>query len=104
MNENMELSFSDSYFMKAWDEDRLRYNIHMNLVDEFEQIYEEDIDDVIDTNEIHIGERTKKFIEQYIKVVRTDHFREYSTSYAKTKDNYRVDVGLLISRRPIFLG
>lgn len=104
MNENSDLSFSESYFMKAWNEDRLRYNIHMNLVDEFEQIYEEDIDEIIDTNEVHIGERTKKFIQQYIKIVRTDHFKEYSTNYAKTADNYRVDVGLVVSRKPIFLG
>ena len=104
MNENNDLSYSESYFMKAWDEDRLRYSIHMNLVDEFEQVYEEDIDDMVDTNEVHIGERSKKSIEQYIKIVRTDHFKEYSTSYAKTSDNYRVDVGVVISRRPIFMG
>jgi len=104
LNENADLSISESYFLKAWNEDKLRYMIHMNLVDQFDKIYEEDIDEMLDINEVHIGERTKKFISDYIKIVKTDHFREYSTSYAKTMDNYRVDVGLVISRRPIFLG
>lgn len=104
MNDNYELSFNKSYYMNALDEDKLRYNIHMNLVDQFEKIYEEDIDDMVDINEVHIGERSKQFIKEYIKIVRTDDFKEYSLSYAKTEDNYRVDVGLVLSRKPIFLG
>ncbi len=104
LNENYDPSIMESYFLKAWNEDQLRYGIHRSLVDEFETIYEDDIDQMIDVNEIHIGERAKKHIKDYIKIVKTDHFREYSTTYARSQDNYRIDVGLVISRKPIFLG
>jgi hypothetical protein len=103
-DENSDFTIADSYFMKSWNEDKVRYNIHMNLINEFEQTFEDDIDDLIEFNDVHVGENSKKAIREYIKMVRTDHFREYSTSYARTEDNYRVDIGLVISRKPIFLG
>ena len=103
-DENSDMSICESYFMKVMDEDKLRYEIHLGLAGDFEKIYDEDIDDMVDYNEIHIGNRTKKHFEDYFKIIKTDEFREYSTSYAKTEDNYRVDLGLVISRKPIFFG
>lgn len=103
-DENAELSLTESYLMNVFNEDEFRYNIHMDIVNDFEKIYQGDINEMVEYNEVHIGERTKKQFKEYIKLVRTDQFREYSTSYAKTVDNYRVDVGLVISRKPIFLG
>ena len=103
-NEESGLTYTDNYFNGFWNEDKIRHETHMGILEDFEQIYEGDIDEMAEINEIHIAENTKKFIGEYIRNVRTDEFKNYSLSYAKSLDNYRVDIGLVISRRPIFLG
>lgn len=103
-DENSGFTYTENYFNGFWNEDKLRYETHINLVREFERFYEGDIDEMVEINEIHIAENSKKSMKEYIQHVRTDEFKEFSTSYAKTLDNYRVDIGLKIERPPIFLG
>jgi hypothetical protein len=101
---NSGFSYMENYFSGFWSEDKFRYDTHMGIINDFERIYEGDIDEMVEVNEIHIGENTKTSIREYLRNVRTDEFKEYSLSYAKSIDNYRIDIGLVISRPPIFLG
>jgi hypothetical protein len=103
-NENSGYTYMDNYFNGFWNEEKIRYETHMGLINDFERIYEGDIDEMTEINEIHIGENSKNSIREYLRNIRTDEFKQYSTSYAKTLDNYRIDIGLVISRAPIFLG
>jgi len=103
-DENSGFTYMDNYFNGFWNEDKLRYDTHIGLLKDFENMYEGDIDEMADINELHLAENSKKNIKEYIRNVRTDEFRKFSTSYAKSLDNFRIDVGLMISRPPIFLG
>jgi hypothetical protein len=92
------------YFSGKMDEDNARLLPHVEAVMEFETEYEEEAEKVRSLNNHHWVENLKRDTKNYIDTVLSEQFQKYSTSYAKSLDNMRIDCGLVIHRDPIFLG
>lgn len=96
-------SIPDLYFSGQLNEKRLRLDPHIDAMVEESQIYDEECEKLLTINNEQWVDRLKKDTKLYIDTVMDPKWQEWSTSYAKTMDNKRVDIGLVISREPIFL-
>lgn len=101
--EEYYMNFADLYFKGLINEDEMRLDPHVSSMKSYSVRYMEDIESTGTINNDMWQMRLKKDTESYIDTVLSKEFQEYSLSYARTLDNYRIDVGLVISRPPIFL-
>jgi hypothetical protein len=100
---NIVKTFSELYFMGIYDEDMMRYLPHKDAMLDYLNKFEQDVNESSNiVNEMWVS-KLKSDTFHYIKLVISDDFKKASTSYAKTEDGFRVDVGLIITRDPIFL-
>ena len=96
-------SFSDLYFAGIIDEDNMRSYPHYSSMKEYLKTFQQELDQTRTvTNEMWVT-KLKDDTFNYIKLVLSPEFQKESLSYAKTTDNMRVDLGLVISRDPIFV-
>jgi hypothetical protein len=96
-------SFSDLYFAGIIDEDNMRSYPHYASMKEYLKTFQQELDQTRTvTNEMWVT-KLKDDTFNYIKLVLSPEFQKESLSYAKTTDNMRVDLGLVISRDPIFV-
>jgi hypothetical protein len=97
-------NFSDMYFNGLLNEERLRLYPHVSAMKEYLDTFEKELDETgTITNEMWVT-KLKDDTYNYIKTVLDPEFQKESMSYAKTQDNMRVDIGLMVSRAPIFVG
>ncbi len=100
---NIVKTFAELYFFGVYDEDMMRYLPHAESMKEYLSKFEQDANDASNiVNEMWVS-KLKSDTFNYIKLVMSEDFKKASTSYAKTQDNFRIDVGLIITRDPIFL-
>lgn len=100
---NVNKSFADLYFSGIINEDNMRTYPHYTAMKNYLNTFEEEVQKTLTpTNEMWVS-KLKDDTYNYIKLVMSPEFQEESTSYAKTLDNMRLDLGLVISRDPIFI-
>jgi hypothetical protein len=91
------------YFSGIINEDNMRTYPHYTAMKNYLNTFEEEVQKTLTpTNEMWVS-KLKDDTYNYIKLVMSPEFQEESTSYAKTLDNMRLDLGLVISRDPIFI-
>ena len=96
-------SFHELYFAGIINEDNMRTYPHYSAMKEYLNTFEEEIQETLTpTNEMWVS-KLKSDTYNYIKLVLSPEFQQESLGYAKTTDNMRVDLGLVISRDPIFV-
>ena len=99
-----KMSFSSQYYDNKVDEDKIRSTFGIKTALKLESkidLYSEEMSDL--TNQ-HLVKEFKDETQLLVQTLKSPHFQEHATSYAKTADNMRIDIGLIISRPPIFLG
>lgn len=101
--EDITYGYNDLYLHGMLDEDKLRLDPHVQAMQEYLGEYDAELESTLTINNEMWVEKLKKDTLSYINTVLDPKFQTWSTSYAKTKDNKRVDVGLVIHRDPIFL-
>jgi hypothetical protein len=95
--------FTDLYLNGIMNEDGMRVKPHVHAMEEYLEEFEIEIDELHTvTNEMWV-DKLKRDTLEYIKTVLDPKYQHWSTSYAKSEDNMRVDLGLCISRDPIFV-
>jgi hypothetical protein len=102
-SEEVTYGYNELYLHGMLNEDRLRLNPHVQAMQEYLGEYEAELDTTQTINNEMWVDKLKKDTLSYINIVLDPNFQKWSTSYAKTRDNKRIDVGLLIHRDPIFL-
>jgi hypothetical protein len=100
---NVNKSFADLYFSGIINEDNMRTFPHYTAMKNFLETFEEEIHKSLTPNNEMWVSKLKEDTYNYIKLVMSPEFQKESTSYASTIDNMRVDIGLVISRDPIFI-
>lgn len=96
-------NFSELYLNGVINEDKMRLEPHVNSMKDYLTHFEKDIEDTRTINNEMWVTKLKQDTFNYIKTVLNPEFQKQSVSYAKTNDNMRIDIGLVISRPPIFL-
>jgi hypothetical protein len=100
---NVNKSFAELYFSGIINEDNMRTYPHYMAMKNYLNSFEEEIQKTLTPqNEMWVA-KLKDDTYNYIKMVLSPEFQNESTSYARTLDNMRVDLGLVISRDPIFI-
>lgn len=97
-------SIAKFYLNGYLNEDEMRLNDHLHALLEYENEYEDEIEELKTINNEMWVDRLKLDTGRYILTVKDPEFQKWSLSYAQTEDKYRVDLGLAISRDPIFFG
>jgi hypothetical protein len=95
-------NFPEMYLNGIMDEDKMRLEPHTSSMKEYLTQFEKDVDATQTINNEMWVDKLKRDTFLYIKTVLDPDFQKQSLSYSKTVDNMRVDVGLVISRDPIF--
>lgn len=101
--EDISYGYHELYLHGMINEDKLRIEPHVQAMESYLKDYEAEIETTATANNEMWVEKLKKDTQSYINTVLDPKFQKWSTSYAKTTDNKRIDVGLLIHRDPIFL-
>lgn len=96
-------NFAEMYMNGIIDEDKMRLDPHVRAMRDYLPVYEEQLNETLTLNNDMWVAKLKADTLSYIKTVLDPAFQKQSISYAKTTDNMRVDVGLVICRDPIFL-
>jgi len=102
-SEEISYGYNELYLHGMLNEDKLRLDPHVQSMQEYLKDYEVEIDSTLTVNNEMWVEKLRQDTLSYINTVLDPNFQKWSTSYAKTTDNKRVDVGLIIHRDPIFL-
>lgn len=101
---NNQMSFANQYYDNKLNEDKLRIGMGLKVVTVMENKMEKRLKALSDLRNEHLIKTFKFQTELFIDTVRSPNLHEHALNYAKTQDNMRVDLGLVISRPPIFLG
>lgn len=101
--EDFPLNFSEMFLAGIVNEDKMRLEPHAYAMKEYLPVFDEQLEETRTINNEMWVTKLKEDTLNYIKTVLDPEWQKLSTSYAKTDDNMRVDVGLVISRDPIFL-
>jgi hypothetical protein len=96
-------NFAQLYLNGIINEDRMRLDPHVNTMKNWSTKFEQQANDTLTINNEMWVTKLREDSLNYIKTVLSPEFKNLSLSYAKTEDNMRVDIGLAISRDPIFL-
>lgn len=102
--EKESLSAVDAYFTKRTSEEEIKLAIMEEVAEYMEENLEKSIEQVEEIRNVQLTQRFRRNVLSFIDIIKSDKFKEAVCSYAKTTDNMRVDVGLIMSRPPIFLG
>ncbi len=101
--DEFNMSFGEMYLNGVISEDKMRLDPHVTAMKSYLPVFEQEIEDMRTINNEMWISKLKQDTYSYVRTVLSPEFAKESTSYVKTEDNMRVDVGLVITRDPIFL-